>query len=199
MYAERKGSQPDSPKLVLLHGYGSNEQDLFGLADEFDSQWHVVSLRAPYEHPFGGFSWFDLEWAGDQITGMNSEQARSSHQTVADLVQVLKASGSKVILGGFSQGAMMTISVCLGQPDLFDGAMILSGRWPEWTLPTKIANTPVLIQHGIFDPILPIQEADAIFRNLGSGANLTLEKYPMAHGISQASLDGILAWLRTFD
>ena len=66
----RQGSaaqQQESPVLLLLHGYGSNEEDLVGLAPHLNPNLVSVSVRAPHELPFGGFAWFNIEWAEEGI------------------------------------------------------------------------------------------------------------------------------------
>ena len=65
--------------LLLLHGYGSNEEDLVGLAPHLNPKLISVGARAPYELPFGGFAWFNIEWAEEGIR-FDYDQARESVQ-----------------------------------------------------------------------------------------------------------------------
>src|SRR6476660_530252 len=104
------------PLLILLHGYGSNERDLVGLAPYLDPRFQIVSARAPYTLEPGSYAWFDLGWTATDIT-INFQQAQQSRALLVKFIaEALVAYGgdpARVYLLGFSQGAIMSASVAL--------------------------------------------------------------------------------------
>jgi phospholipase/carboxylesterase len=192
------------PLLVLLHGYGSNEQDLLGLAPYLDPRLLIVSPRAPHTLMPGGYAWFSLDFTPEGI-GVERQQAEASRALVADFVAeavtAYAADPARVFLGGFSQGGMLTAAVVLTRPELLAGALLLSGMAQRELLPAlapheQLAGKPILVQHGIYDQVLPVELARA-GRDLLAGlpVALTYREYPMAHEISAVSLGDMAAWL----
>jgi phospholipase/carboxylesterase len=203
--AIREPSLPsESPAvLILLHGLGSNEQDLIGLAPRLDPSLRVIALRAPHAYGFGGYAWFDVEWDEDG-NKWDGEQALESLQALVSLFEDFPTHfGSKprkLILGGFSQGAMMTLGLLLRRPDLIDGALLMSGVvLPEFVPsgpPSGLAGKPCLVQHGRLDSVLPIQEGRRVAELLQSySADYIYREYDMAHEVNLESLTDIGTWL----
>src|SRR5579862_4733461 len=150
------------PLLVLLHGLGSDERDLLSLAAELDSGLSVVSIRAPYETGYGGFAWFDIQFLADGKRIIDDEQAVSSRELLlSDLHELVDSEKpSHLILGGFSQGAMMAAGILLRTPEMLAGAWLMSGRFLPVFDPrqeTPVAR-PVLVQHGLYDEVLAIDD-----------------------------------------
>src|SRR5215813_4755144 len=102
------------PLLILLHGYGSNEHDLFGLAPYLDRRFQIVSARAPHILMPGGYAWFELGWTATDIV-INVEQAEQSRalliRFIAEALAAYGGDPAHVYLVGFSQGAIMSASV----------------------------------------------------------------------------------------
>src|SRR5262245_48159082 len=121
------------PLLILLHGIGSNENDLFGLAPYLDQRFLIVSAGAPHAYGGGGYAWFQIEWLPDRIL-IDRQQAAASRELlvrfIGEAVAAYGADPARVYLLGFSQGAMMSGWVTLSQPDLVAGAVLMSGRIP---------------------------------------------------------------------
>ena len=191
------------PLLVLLHGYGSNEQDLIGLSDELDPRLCIVSLRAPLECDFGGFAWFEIAWGADGIQA-NGEQALASREILIEVLQMLPEAlsirPSKMLLGGFSQGAIMSLGVASARPDLLDGVIMLSGRllpqFEQDARDEKFSKLPFLVQHGPADQVLSIEGAREVKRFLEvEGVSAEYFEYPMGHEISPASLEDLAGWI----
>lgn len=191
-------SAPNDPAIVLLHGLGSNEMDLMGLAPSLDPRLEVVCLRAPFEATYGGYAWFDIGWtqAGvfideDQVL---ESRARLEHW-LDDHMQ-----GRRVFLGGFSQGAMMSLGVALRDPQRLSAVVLMSGRVLPVLVPTHapegIESLPFLVQHGLQDPLLPVTDGRGVERLLNDyKVPLTYLEYPMAHEVSNASLSDAQRWV----
>ncbi len=202
----RRPAQGDGapPLLILLHGIGSNEDDLFGLAPPLDQRFLTVSARAPNPYGWGGYAWFEIEWLPDRIV-IDREQAAASRELlirfIGEATATYGADPAGVYLLGFSQGAMMAGWVALSRPDLVAGAVLMSGRIPEElrdqiAAPEQLKGKPFLVVHGIHDQTLPIQNGRAsrdLLQRLP--VELTYREYPMAHEVSAQSLADVAAWL----
>lgn len=189
-----------APLLVLLHGLGSNELDLLGLAPYLNLPIRVVSLRAPFNYPGNGYAWFNIEWTAGGIAVDPVQLQESLRALIATLRELtVEFQPSRLILGGFSQGAMMTLAVLLSTPELLNGALLMSGApLPEGITPETPPNLaiPVFIQHGINDQVLPILGSRYVSDFLrGLGANVETHEYAMAHEVTSQSLGDILSWI----
>lgn len=189
-----------SPLLILLHGVGSNEDDLFGLTPYLDPRFSVISARAPFAYGFGGYAWFDVQFTPDGIL-FDEAQAEHAGALLAKFIDEAKAAygSSNVFLVGFSQGAIMSAGVLLRAPALVDGAVLMSGRVPQVAAMANgeaLKGKPALITHGTFDDVLPVQfgrEANTMLTGLGF--DVTYREYPMGHQVSEESLADIDEWL----
>ena len=190
-----------APLLLLLHGYGSNEQDLIGLASYLDVRLMCVSARASYALDFGGFAWFNIDMRPEGIS-FDFDEARQSLQQVLALVEVLAAEyqPSKLFVGGFSQGATMALAIALQQPDRFAGALALSGLYGEALMPEdpqSVRGFKVFVSHGIQDSKISIAQARASKELLDPlGLDMVYNEYDMPHTIDQSCLEDISVWLR---
>ena len=193
---------PGAPLLLLLHGYGSNEQDLIGLAPYVEAGLMCVSARAPYALDFGGFAWFKLDMRPEGIS-FDFDEARQSLQQVLELIEALVAEcqPSKLFVGGFSQGASMALAAALQQPHRFDGALALSGLYGEALRPEDpetVRGFKVFVSHGLQDTVIPIAQARSSKELLDPlGLDMVYNEYEMAHAIDRACLEDIAVWLRT--
>jgi len=186
---------------VLLHGYGSNELDLLGLADQLDPRLHVVSVRGPISLGQGAFAWFDLDWDENGIRPNEAQAVTNLHALIEFLATLPETLNLRqnLTVGGFSQGAMMALGVALNSPNVVSRLVMLSGR----VVPTFIPSPPVdlshvraIVQHGLQDQILSFEgsrEAVALLRSLG--ATVDHREYDMAHQVSPASLADLKTWL----
>ena len=116
--------------LVLMHGVGSNEDDLFALAPHIPPAWHVLSLGAPHAlrgMPPASWAWFEFAVRPDGSRDINAAQEAHSRALIQDsTTQAASALGipaSRVVLGGFSQGGIMAMSILRTQPALLRAAM----------------------------------------------------------------------------
>jgi len=193
------------PLLILLHGVGSNERDLFELAPLLDERLLILSARGPLERGPGGYAWFEVTFTPGGPT-INPAQAEASRQAlirfIDEAVAAYGADPARVYLMGFSQGAIMSASVALSAPELVAGAILMSGRIlpeirPALAEPARLAGLPILLVHGTADAVLPIQHGRASRALLESlPVDLDYREYPQGHEVSQRSLADIAAWLR---
>ena len=198
------GGRTTPPLLLLLHGVGSNEEDLFGLAPYLDPRFLIVSARAPFALDYGGYGWFRIEFTPHGMVA-DVEQAKKSLSMlpsfIDELVETYGADGRRVYLAGFSQGAMMSLALLLTRPEKIAGLAAMSGRFPRQVLELEpdreaLAGKPVLITHGLYDPVIPVDDGRAARDYLsGLPVELTYREYPMQHEVSMESLRDVARWL----
>ena len=192
------------PLLVLLHGFGSNEQDLFGMAPYLDRRLLIVSLRAPYTLGPGSYAWFELGYTPTGVV-VDPRQIEASVrlvvESIGEAVAAYDADPRRVYLMGFSQGAMLSGWIALTRPDLVAGAVLMSGRiepemLPLIASPEQLKGMPILMTHGVLDQVLPIQFGRASRDILARlPVELTYREYQMGHEVNTQSLTDVVTWL----
>ena len=192
------------PLIILLHGYGSNMHDLAGLAPSIHSKGYVyICPNAPLPVPLGpgltGFSWTPLPEAMTFDDILAAQDALSAF--VDEVMEEYHATPGQILLGGFSQGGMMTYQLGLPRPGLFGGLMALSTRIadPEELrshLPRE-RNQPIFIAHGAQDPLIPVDQAHQTREFLeAEGYKPQYKEYAMGHDISQEVLKDLVQWIQ---
>jgi phospholipase/carboxylesterase len=193
-----------SPVLILLHGVGSNEQDLFSLADRLPDDFLVISARAPIRLGDDSFAWYQVDFSTGKPV-FNFEQEEKSRALLIKFIDQIKAKyavSGKICLGGFSQGAIMSYSVGLTRPDLVHGIAVMSGRLLEEIKPfvaenDKLRELKIFVSHGTNDPVLNIRYARSGVAYLKSlNIHPTYREYPEAHTISDDMLIDLVKWLK---
>jgi phospholipase/carboxylesterase len=194
------------PLLLLLHGVGSNEQDLFGLAEYLDGRFLIVSLRAPVVIGPDAYGWCRIDFTPEGLVynPADAERGRlAAAQATDEVVKAYDADASRVYLMGFSQGGATSLSNALLLPEKIAGAVIMSGRLlaeiPERVVSDeRLAGLQVFVAHGKYDDVIPVQAGREIRDYLQTrSVDVTYHEYPMAHQVSTQSLADIAAWLST--
>ena len=192
--------------LVLMHGVGSNEADLFGLAPAVPPQFHVLSLRAPNVLGPGSYAWFEfgMRPSGERVINEAQEAASRAQLStlIASAARQLGVPAERVVVGGFSQGGIMSLSLLLTQPALMQGAMILHSRLLPQVLPLQapaevLRGKQLWVSHGLQDNVIPIASAHQI-RDHVSALRLTLKyaEFPGMHEIRPEELRQAMVWLQ---
>lgn len=197
----------DKPGLILLlHGVGSNEEDLFKLTGSLPAEFVIISARAPYTLSPGRYAWFELSYSeGKPI--INPEQAEKSRLVlnifINQLIERYQVDTSRIYMGGFSQGGIMSYSVGLTFPQKLKGIFILSSRLLPEVRPLikpgkQLQQLNIFIAHGKSDQILPLayaHEARLFLESLTD--RITYYEYEMAHVIGEKELVDLNNWLLT--
>jgi phospholipase/carboxylesterase len=193
-FRDRPGLAEGGPTLVLLHGIGSNESDLFVLAPLLDPKIRVVTLRAPNAYRGGGYAWFDIQWLPEGRV-IDVEGALASRDLLVE--ELAHIGASRLLLGGFSQGAMMTLGVAMARPDLLAGCLMMSGRNLSQFEPASDALLPpFFVQHGLHDEILSVAEGREVRDRLAElGVPVEYREYPMGHQVSTESVQDAIEWV----
>lgn len=192
------------PILILLHGVGSNEEDLFSLSNQLPPKFLVISARAPFTISPGSYKWYDADFSQNPPR-INPAQAESSR---VELIQFIDQLGTKfsfdqkqVFLCGFSQGAIMSWSVALTSPDKVKGIIALSGRIleeikPQMAPKESFKSLETLIIHGTEDHVLPVSNGRAAKKLMEeTGIKCSYHELPLGHTINQETLRLMNDWL----
>ena len=193
----RRGSDDvTAPLVVLLHGRGSNEQEIATLVDHLPDGWAYAAVRAPIAEG-GGFAWFANRGIGRPV-------AESLAETLAWFRGWLDETAPEphpVVLVGFSGGAAFAGGLLLDQPDRYAGAAILYGTLPfEAGVPVepgRLTGVPVFVAQGEADTVIPRELLDRTWSYLhgDSGAKPTSRRDPGGHGISPQTLRELGEWI----
>ena len=188
------------PLLVLLHGRGADENDLFELGPAIDQRFAIASVRAPIALDEGGYTWSESRSPGRY----RAESLRASVTWIQNWFDALRGGRNEpqsVYLLGFSAGMAMAAALLLDQPARYAGTVLLSGTLPfdaDLSITkNRLAGANVFYAHGSFDRVIP---ADLVSRSAkylreSSGAHLTARTYPIAHEVSLPELQDIATWL----
>jgi phospholipase/carboxylesterase len=193
--------QPEGA-LVLFHGRGADENDLFPLLDVLDPERRLVGAtpRGPLTLPPGGRHWYALG-------GIPTPEPTTFHTSYAAAGEWLDSfleehglGADGLVLGGFSQGAVMSYSLALGKGRPRPAAIIaFSGFIPEvpgFELDLSPRLPPVAIGHGTHDPVIPVEwgrRARALLER--AGAQVLYRETPMFHQIDPDFLREVSRWL----
>lgn len=188
---------PDAPLVVLLHGRGSHEGDIIGLAQHLPEGPAYAAVRAPIGEG-GGYAWFANRGIGRPV-------AESLRATMDWFRTWLDATAGQrpVVLVGFSGGAAFAGGLVLDDPSRYAGAAVLFGTVPfDAGVPVtdgRLDGVPVLVVQGDADTVIPRDLLDRTWAYVTdeSGAAATTHRSPGGHGIDQGSLDALRTWLTT--
>ena len=168
------GSTKDRPLIIFLHGYGSNEEDLFALRSELLPEYTYISIRAPI-HLFGaGYQWFSLQPpAGGlaQVARELSDSTKLLEDFIKAVARKYETPAEKIILVGFSQGGIMSYELALKKPQVVRamaalGSMMLPTLQQQITPGTNLYGLDVFIGHGVEDNRIPLSSALATQQTL---------------------------------
>ena len=190
------------PTLVLLHGRGDSAAGIAPLAYEFErDDLLVISVQAPLELGgvmAGGYEWYRLR----EPRRLDEVTLRASLDALAECLDTVKSAyrvdSERVVLLGFSQGAVMSLGAQALRPDSVAGVIALSGYFPIEVEADagNLVGRPAFVAHGVDDDIIPV-EAGRRTRNLleRHGVDLTYREYRMAHQVSGQEMADVHVWL----
>ena len=196
--AWRGSTAPDAPLVVLLHGRGSNEDDIIGLADHLPARAAYAAVRAPIAEG-GGFAWFANRGIGRPL----ADSLASTMAWFRAWLDDTATTGRPVVLVGFSGGAAFAGGLILDDPARYTAAAILYGTLPfdagVPTTPNRLDESRVLVIHGDSDTVIPRELLDRTWTYLttDAGSVTTAVRDPGGHGLSAAALAELQQWLTT--
>jgi phospholipase/carboxylesterase len=196
-----------NPLLLLLHGYGSNEDDLFSFASELPDEYYVISVRAPYDMMYGSYAWYAINFDADENKFSDHEQAKESRNLIANFIDELidnyPIDANNITLIGFSQGCILSYAVALSYPQKAQRLVAMSGYLnlqivAENYTSNDFKNLKIFASHGTVDQVIPVdwaRKAKPILESLG--IETVYKEYPIGHGVSPQNFYDFKNWLQS--
>lgn len=203
---EPKVKHDKNPLLLLLHGYGSNEEDLFSFATELPNDSYVISVRAPYDLQPYGHAWYAIHFDADENKFSDNVQAKQSVELIAgfieEVVKQYPIDAKNVTLIGFSQGAILSYATALTYPEKVAKVVALSGYFNREIMPevidtNAISHLKFFVSHGSVDQVIPVdwaRKAKPALENLG--LEVEYHEYPVGHGVAPQNFFDFKNWLQ---
>ncbi len=193
------------PVIFMLHGYGSNEEDLFSFAQELPQEFCIISVRAPHTLMPYGYAWYaihfdaaDGKWSDDKQAIASRDQIKTF---ILEAVDAYNLDAEKVTMLGFSQGTILSYAVALTYPKVVKNIIGLSGYINESILKTareknEYAHLAVYASHGSVDQTISVAWARKIPSVLKE-LEITYEyqEFPVGHGVSPHNFYAFRNWL----
>jgi phospholipase/carboxylesterase len=194
-----------NPLLLLLHGYGSNEADLFSFASELPEEYYIISAQAPYDLQYGSYAWYAINFDANENKFSDLDQARESRDLIANFIEELIANypidKDNVSLLGFSQGAILSYAIALSQPEKIKNVIALSGYANAEMMQANyqnndFSNLRIFHSHGTVDQVIPVEWARKTAPFLKElNINATYKEYPVGHGVAPQNFYDFKNWL----
>jgi len=204
-YRPAKSSSENPPAIIMLHGFGSDENDLFSFASELPEKYAIISLKAPIRlEPYGN-AWYNIYFDNSQGKFSDDEQAIASRELVSkcidEIIEKYKVDTENITLLGFSQGTILSFAIALSYPEKVKNVIGLSGYINEGILKEGHAKNnfkklKVYTSHGSVDQVIPVQWArktKPFLENLN--IDVTYSEFPVGHGVAPQNFFELKNWL----
>lgn len=206
-YISRRSSlQENAPLLIMLHGYGSDENDLFSFASELPSALFIISVKAPYTmQPFGN-AWYTINFEAEKGKWNDNVQAATSRDLISKFIDEICNSypvdANNVTLLGFSQGTILSYAVALTYPEKVKNIIALSGYINKDILPDNLhskdySNLDFYCSHGSDDQVIPVdwaRQTPAFLKSLNIKHQYS--EFPVGHGVAPQNFYELREWLK---
>ncbi len=193
---------PDSvfPTILSLHGRGSNESDLLGLAEYLPKNFLWISPRGTFDLGPNSYEWFQITQVGKPDPTRLANAIQTIDKFIDEIIANYPVDKNKLYLMGFSQGSIVSMSYALTKPQRVAGVIAQSGYIPHESGlqidEAGVKGKPFLLTHGVQDPMLPVDWARRSRDTLQKlGTNLEYYEFNMGHTVSAESLAVINTWL----
>lgn len=198
-------SEKPAPLILMLHGYGSDENDLFSFANYFPEQYTLISVRAPYAMQPMGNAWYAINFDANANKFSDTKQAIASRDKIktfiTEAVEAYNIDKNNVSLLGFSQGTILSFATALTYPHLIKNIIGLSGyidkNMIDMADPSALKHLKVFSSHGNVDQVIPVEWArktPQVLKELD--IDCIFKEFPVGHGVSQDNFQAVLNWLK---
>ncbi|RAR70815.1 alpha/beta hydrolase [Flavobacterium aciduliphilum] len=193
------------PLLLLLHGYGSNEKDLFSFASELPNDCYIISLQAPYEMMHDSYAWYAIHFDADENKFSDNKQAQQSRNLIVafidDLIAKYPLQADDVTLIGFSQGSILSYAIAVSYPTKIRRVVALSGYFNEEIATEDYAKNDlstlrIFASHGTVDQVIPVSWAQNSYQKLQAlNIDIVYKEYTVGHGVAPQNFYDFKNWL----
>lgn len=194
-----------APLLIMLHGYGSDENDLFSFASELPDELFIISVKAPYPiQPYGN-AWYAINFDAIKGKWSDDDQAIDSRELISKFIDEAVAhypvNSNNVTLLGFSQGTILSYAVALSYPEKVNNVIALSGYINNVTIKQGIENRDLsqldfYCSHGTVDQVIPIdwaRKSPEILKQLN--VKHCYSEFPVGHGVAPQNFYELKNWI----
>ena len=202
---EPKIKKEKNPLILLLHGYGSNEADLFSFATELPDEYYIVAARAPFDLQYGSYAWYAINFDEGMNKFTDDAQAIVSRDMIVTFIGELTTNFAidkdDVTLLGFSQGSILSYAVALSNPEKVQQVAALSGYIHESIFVNDFSTKDfsklrIFASHGNVDQVIPVQWARLVQPFLQKlNVDVEYHEYPVGHGVAPQNFADFLKWL----
>lgn len=201
---EPKVKKDKNPLLLLLHGYGSNEEDLFSFAEHLPDEYYIISARAPYTIPPYGNAWYAINFDAGMNKFTDDKQAIESRELIVkfidEVTEEYAIDAEDITLIGFSQGAILSYAIALTYPEKIKRVIALSGYLnldiADKKADEQIKDLKLFISHGTVDQVIPVdwaRKAPEYFKAMGMSPEYY--EYPVGHGVTPQNFQDMLKFI----
>ncbi|MBU2938674.1 alpha/beta fold hydrolase [Lacinutrix sp. C3R15] len=195
----------NAPLLILFHGYGSDENDLFSFATELPEELFIISVRAPQAMQPYGNAWYTINFDATGAKWSDDEEAKQSRDLIAkfidEAVAAYPVNKDNVTLLGFSQGTILSYAVALTYPEKVNNIIALSGYVNPAILPDDIetkeySKLNFYCSHGSVDQVIPVdwaRKAPVFLKSLHIKHEYS--EFPVGHGVAPQNFYALKEWL----
>ena len=206
----KPSSTPDknSPVIIMLHGFGSDENDLFSFSSELPEEYMIISLKAPIKLKPYGNAWYHIFF--DNVDGKFSDddQAIESREMVVqcidEIIEKYPVDKDHITLLGFSQGTILSFAVALSYPEKIKNIIGLSGYintniFIDGYEKNDFSNLNVYSSHGQVDQVIPVDWARNTKPFLEKlGIDCVYSEFPVGHGVAPQNFYEFKEWLQQY-
>jgi len=197
----------NAPLLIMLHGYGSDENDLFSFANELPEELFIISLKAPYSLEPQGNAWYAINFDADQNKWNDNEQAKISMETLIKCIdkacEICPVNKNNVSLLGFSQGTILGMATALNYTTKIKNVIGLSGYINHDILPENLkeldySSLSFYCSHGTVDQVIPIdwaRQTPVFLKSLN--IEHIYSEFPVGHGVAPKNFYELRDWIST--
>jgi len=203
---EPKVKKDKNPLILLLHGYGSNEEDLFSFATELPDEYYIISARAPFDMMYGSYAWYAINFDADENKFSDIVQAKQSRDLIAEFIDELVLNytidASNVTLVGFSQGCILSYAIAVSYPEKVQRVVALSGYFNSDIATDNLqendfSTLKIFASHGTVDQVVPVDWArNSIPKLKQLGIAIVYKEYPVGHGVAPQNFFDFKNWLQ---
>ena len=185
--------------VFLLHGFGSNEQDLFSFSPYLNQDATIVSLRAPITLYPNSYAWYNIFYSVSVKT-YDKEAAKFIRDKLINeidyFINKYDCDSDRITLIGFSQGAILAHAIA--QNSNIKNLIALSGYVDEDLISFKKTNNlSIYISHGKYDEVIPFQESYKTNKLLDdNNVKYEFKAFNQGHGVSSQNLKSFLDWIK---
>ncbi|OEJ98744.1 phospholipase [Flavivirga aquatica] len=195
----------NAPLLIMMHGYGSDENDLFSFANELPEELFIISVKAPYPMQPYGNAWYAINFDAEKGKWNDNEQAATSRDLISkfidEAIATYPVNKNNVSLLGFSQGSILSYAVALNYPEKVKNIVALSGYLNKDIFPKNIenrdySNLDFYCSHGSVDQVIPVDWARQTAPFLNSlNIKHQYSEFPVGHGVAPQNFFELKDWL----